>query len=121
MASKAARKSAPSTGPPKRRVLASKAARKSAPSRSSYTRQDEATDEGTSASSSDEESPASLKRSRSPVEDRPNKIAKLSGPEYVKDLEKQIDDLHAFIIRKNLVLGKLLEVFSAFGQFQILI
>jgi len=113
MASKAARKSAPSTGPPRRRVLASKAARKSAPSRSSYTRQDEATNDGTSSSSSDGESPASLKRSRSPVEDRPNKIAKLSGPEYVKDLEEQIEDLHTFIIRKNMILGRLLVACSS--------
>jgi hypothetical protein len=130
MASMAARKSAPSTGRPTKRVLplASKSARKSAPSQvptktaarksamssSSYTRQDESTDEGTSSFSSDEGFPTSLKRSRSPVEDRPNKIARLSGPEYVKDLEKQIEDLHAFIIRKNLVLGKLLIVFSAY-------
>jgi hypothetical protein len=112
MASKAARKSAPSTGPPRRRVLASKAARKSAPSRSSYTRQDEARNDGT-PSSSDGESPASLKRSRSPVEDRPNKVAKLSGPEYVKDLEGQIEDLHTFIIRKNMILGRLLVACSS--------
>jgi len=115
MASKAARKSAPSTGPPRRRVLASNAARKSAPSRSSYTRQDEATNDGTSSSSSDGESPASLKRSRSPVGDRPNKIAKLSGPEYVKDLEEQIEDLHAFIIRKNMILGRLLVARSSYS------
>jgi hypothetical protein len=116
LASKAARKSAPSSGP-RRRVLASKAARKSAPSSSSYTRQDEAidlvTDDGTS--SSDEESPASFKRSRTTVEDTPNKIAKLSGIGYVKDLEKQIEDLHAFIIRKNLILGRLLDSVSTFS------